>query len=101
MPRGRRTCMTSRPSPSFATRTQSSGSYSHESKSALRSRSIIIVIFTTTCQRTGDLATAEHIGATVFSCGLEFWVFKELVEQDDEFAHDGDQGDFWDLACGD
>jgi len=32
----------------------------HESKSALRSRSIIIVVLSTTCQRTGCLATVEH-----------------------------------------
>ena len=28
-----------------------------------------------------------HAVATVFSCGLEFWVFKELVEEDDPLAH--------------
>src|SRR6266478_2978519 len=36
--------------------------------------------------------------ATVFSCGLEFWVFEQLIEQDDEFAHHGDQGDFGSFA---
>lgn len=29
--------------------------------------------------------------ATVFSCGLELWVFEELVEQDDALAHHGGQ----------
>jgi hypothetical protein len=38
--------------------------------------------------------------APVFSCGLEFWVFKELVEQDDQLAHHGHQGDFGRFTCG-
>ena len=33
-------------------------------------------------------------GATVLAGKVEVWVFQEAVHEDDEFAHDGSEGDF-------
>src|ERR1700761_3260506 len=42
----------------------------------------------------------ECARATVLVCKLEVGIFEETIHEHDEFAHAGDEGDFWFFASG-